>query len=69
MLPRPLPGHNVGVHDYSSRHRPAHRVHSTFISELFIKTHKLEVTSKTWDSTTETGKVPAGETGAWDLNN
>jgi len=39
------------------------RVHSTFISEFSVGTHKLEVALKPWDSTTEIGKIPAGETG------
>jgi hypothetical protein len=39
------------------------RVYSTFISEISIKTHKLEVAPKPWDRTTEIGQIPAGETG------
>jgi hypothetical protein len=39
------------------------RVHSTFISEFPVGTHKLEVAPKLWDTATETGKIPAGEMG------
>jgi hypothetical protein len=39
------------------------RVHSTFISEFPVETHKLEVAAKPWDRTTEIGKILAGETG------
>jgi hypothetical protein len=39
------------------------RVHSTFISEFSVETHKLEVAQKQWEGTTEIRKVPAGETG------
>jgi hypothetical protein len=38
-------------------------VHSTFTAEFSVETHKLEVAPKSWDSTTEIGKIPAGETG------
>jgi hypothetical protein len=37
--------------------------HSTFISEFFTNSHKLEVTLKLWDNTMEIGQIPAGETG------
>jgi hypothetical protein len=39
------------------------RVHSTSISEFSTERHKLEVAPKPWDSTTEIGMIPAGETG------
>jgi hypothetical protein len=38
-------------------------VHSTFISEFSVETHKLEVAPKPWDRMTETGKILVGETG------
>jgi hypothetical protein len=38
-------------------------VHSTFISEFSVDTHKLEVAPKLWDGTTEIGNIPAGEIG------
>jgi hypothetical protein len=41
----------------------ARRVHSTFISEFPVGTHKLEVALKPRDTTTEIEPIPAGETG------
>jgi hypothetical protein len=38
------------------------RVHSTFVFEFPIQTHKLEVMLQPWDRITETVKIPADET-------
>jgi hypothetical protein len=37
------------------------RVHSTFISEFPIDTHKLEVAPKLWVRTMEIREIPVGE--------
>jgi hypothetical protein len=39
------------------------RAHMTFIFEFSIKTHRLEVAPKPWDSTMEIGNIPADERG------
>jgi hypothetical protein len=49
---------------HSNLHIEAMRsVHSTFISDFAVGTHKLEAEPKLWDSTMEIGKTTAGETG------
>jgi hypothetical protein len=42
--------------------RAAKRVHSTFVFEFPIQTHKLKVMLQPWDRITETVKIPADET-------
>lgn len=39
------------------------RVHLTFIFWVLLEMHKLEFALKLRDNTSETGKIPAGETG------
>jgi hypothetical protein len=39
------------------------RVHSTFITEFSVKTHKSEVAAKPWDRTMVIGKISAGKRG------
>jgi hypothetical protein len=38
-------------------------VHSNSVFEFPIEIYKFEVMPKPWDSTTEVGKIPAGEIG------
>jgi hypothetical protein len=59
--------HYTSTHDYGLgftprlAYREIRRIHSVFISELTVRTHKL-VLLKPWD-TMEIGNIPAGNTG------
>jgi hypothetical protein len=57
----------MGVLDYgpSSTPKLVYGVHSTSIFEFSVETHNLEVIPKLRNSTTEIGKIPAGETGQY----
>lgn len=70
MLSGPWTQHYMGVHDIWSRlHmctcilKQCEDPLNLHLFEFSLETHKLEVTSKPWESTTKTWKIPACETG------
>jgi hypothetical protein len=69
MLPEPLVGHYVGVHDYGpgSTPRPAYTSSEMRPPNLHFwvlcRHTQVEVIPKLQNSTTEIGKMPGGETG------
>jgi hypothetical protein len=66
--PEPHLGCQIGLLSQGFTSRSASRgstksLHSTFIFEVPVKMHKLEVMPELWDSTTEIQKIPTGEAG------